>query len=192
MQHLGTQTLETARLILRKTEEDDWQTMFNNWANDARVTKYLTWTPYEIAEQLKNSYHAHLMESQAKPDFYDWKIVLKEPGEPVGSIGVVRLHEEIAAVEIGYCLGYAWWHQGIMTEAFRAVIQFLFNEVGVNRIAAEHDINNPHSGDVMRKCGLQLEGVHRQAGKNTQGIFCDLATYAILKKDYENSKTAAV
>lgn len=192
MQHLGTKTLETPRLILRKTEEADWQPMFANWANDARVTKYLTWQPYESAEQLKNSYHAYLLENQTKDDFYDWKIVLKELGEPVGSIGVVRQREDIAAAEIGYCLGYRWWHRGIMTEAFTEVIRFLFDEVGMNRITAIHDTLNPHSGDVMRKCGLQLEGIHRQASiNNNQGI-CDIASYAILKEDYENRKAAAL
>lgn len=123
------------------------------------------------------------MENRGKPDFYDWKIELKSLGQPVGSIGVTAVHEEIEAVEIGYCLGYDWWHKGIMTEAFRAVIRYLFEEVGVNRIAAQHDPRNPHSGDVMKKCGLQYEGTLRQAGKNTQGV-CDVATYAILKEDY--------
>ena len=190
MQHLGTQTLETARLILRKTEENDWQPMFRNWANDEKVTRFLTWDPYESAEQLKNTYHQYLLENQNKPDFYGWKIVLKDLGEPIGAIDVVNVRDDIEEAEIGYCLGCPWWHRGIMTEAFTAVIRFLLEEVGVNRITAKHDTHNPHSGDVMRKCGLQLEGVHRQVGKNRQG-FCDLAVYAILKEDYENSKTAA-
>lgn len=182
MNHIGTKTLETKRLILRKTLEGDFEPMFKNWANDERVTKYLTWPPYESAEQLKNTYHQYLLESQKKPDFYDWKIVLKEIGEPVGSIGVVALREDVESVVIGYCLGFNWWHKGIMTEAFTEVIRFLFEEVGVNRIEATHDPNNPHSGDVMKKCGLLYEGTSRQAGKNMQGI-CDEAHYAILKEE---------
>ena len=70
-----------------------------------------------------------------------------------------------------------------MTEAFREVIRFLFGEVGVNRIEARHDVNNPHSGDVMKKCGLKFEGTRRQGGKNNQGIV-DLSVYAILREDY--------
>ena len=186
MNHLGTITLETQRLILRKTLEADYEPMFRNWANDERVTRYLTWTPYESAEQLKNTYHNYLLESQQKPDFYDWKIVLKDINEPIGSIGAVGIKEDIKEVEIGYCLGYNWWHKGIMTEAFKRVIRFLFEEVGVNRITAEHDPRNPHSGGVMKKCGLQYEGTSRQAGKNMQGI-CDLSRYAILKEDYFNN-----
>lgn len=69
--------------------------------------------------------------------------------------------------------------------AFTEVIRFLFEEVGVNRIEAKHDPRNPHSGDVMKKCGLQFEGKHRQASKINQGI-CDVMKYAILKEDYKN------
>ncbi|MEE1048419.1 MAG: GNAT family protein, partial [Clostridia bacterium] len=56
MKHLGTVTLETERLVLRKTIESDYEPMFRNWANDERVTRFLTWAPYESAEQLKNTY----------------------------------------------------------------------------------------------------------------------------------------
>ena len=183
MNHLGTKTLETERLILRKTLESDYEPMFRNWANDERVTRFLTWPPYESAEQLRDTYHQYLLDSQKKDDFYDWKIEFKDLGEPIGAIGVVNINQEIDQATIGYCLGYNWWHQGIMTEAFKEVIRFLFEEVGVNRICATHDVNNPHSGDVMKKCGLKFEGILRDGGKNNQGII-DIATYAILKKDY--------
>lgn len=187
MQHLGTKTLETKRLILRKTIDGDAEIMFRNWANDERVTRFMTWEPYETAAQLRSTYHKYLMENRDRDDFYDWKIVLKETGEPVGNISVVEYSEDIAAAEIGYCLGYAWWHKGIMTEAFTEVIRFLFEEAGLNRITARHDVRNPHSGDVMKKCGLLYEGTLRQGGRNIQGI-CDTAVYAILREDYEAVK----
>lgn len=183
MKNLGTVTLETERLILRKTRQNDAEPMFKNWANDERVTKYLTWAPYESVEQLETTYHKFLLENKDKPDFYDWKIELKEIGEPIGSIGVVQLREDVESAVIGYCLGYNWWHKGIMSEGFREVIRFLFEDVGLNRIESYHDPRNPHSGDVMKKCGLVYEGTARQADKNMQGI-CDKVHYAILKGDY--------
>lgn len=182
MNHLGTVTLETERLILRKTEENDWEPMFRNWANDERVTRYLTWRPYESAEALRDTYHRYLMEQCDQPDHYNWKIVLKELDEPVGAISVVSLREDIEEAQIGYCLGVPWWHKGIMTEAFGAVIRFLFDEAGVNRIAASHDADNPRSGAVMKKCGLRYEGTARQGARTNRGV-CDMVTYAILRGD---------
>lgn len=183
MHHIGTQTLETERLILRKTLPGDAEPMFRNWANDPRVTKFLTWEPYESVEQLQSSYHQYLLDNADNPEFYDWKIVLKSLNEPIGAIGVVDKHDDIEEAIIGYCLGFQWWRQGIMSEAFAAVIRFLFEEVGFNRIASHHDVRNPNSGGVMKKCGLQFEGTFRQAGRNIQGI-CDISQYAILREDF--------
>ena len=60
------------------------------------------------------------------------------------------------------------------------MISFLFHDVGANRIESRHDPNNPHSGNVMKKCGMKLEGIAVQSDWNNQGI-CDAAYYAILK-----------
>lgn len=70
-----------------------------------------------------------------------------------------------------------------MAEAVKAVIAFLFEEVGVNRIAARHDVNNPNSGKVMQKAGMKYEGTLRQADRNNQGII-DYAIYSVLKSEY--------
>lgn len=72
--------------------------------------------------------------------------------------------------------------QGYTSEALQAVMNFLFDEIGVLRIEAQHDVNNPNSGRVMKKCGMKYEGTHRHAGRNNQG-FCDLAWYGILASD---------
>ena len=66
-----------------------------------------------------------------------------------------------------------------------AVMDFLFGEVGVNRISARHDPNNPHSGGVMRKCGMKYEGTTRSSDRNNQGI-CDAAHYGILREEWNN------
>jgi len=55
----------------------------------------------------------------------------------------------------------------------------------MNRIEAKHDINNPHSGGVMKKCGMKHEGTSRASDRNNQGI-CDIIQYAILREDWIN------
>ena len=47
MKNLGTVTLETNRLILRKFNIDDGEVMFHNWASDNEVTKYLMWPAHK-------------------------------------------------------------------------------------------------------------------------------------------------
>ena len=186
MKHLGTQSIETDRLVLRKTRLEDAQAMFDNWASDPEVTKYLTWPTHssvDVTKQIAESW----VKGYEDEKFYQWMIELKEIGQPIGSISVVNMDERVEKVEIGYCMGRNWWHKGIMTEALRAVMDFLFIDVGVNRIEARHDPRNPHSGGVMRKCGMKYEGTARQADRNNQGI-CDAAIYAILRSDFSDSR----
>lgn len=180
LKHKGTVTIETPRLILRKAQVADADAMFRNWANDSEVTKYLTWPPHgniEVTEKVLASW----VESYQQDDYYQWMIVLKEIGEPIGSIMASTVGRAQSA-HIGYCIGKAWWHQGIMSEALKAVMDFLFDEVGFHRVEAMHDSNNPHSGGVMKKCGMQYEGTLRQADRNNQGI-CDTSYYGLLKSE---------
>lgn len=182
MNHIGTKTLETERLILRKFKDEDASDLFNNWANDSNVTKYLTWPTHENLDTSKYVIGLWLNE-YSNSDHYNWCIEIKESGQAIGSISVVSIDENVEAVEIGYCIGKEYWDKGIVTEAFSSIIKFLFEEVDVKRIVAKHDTNNPASGAVMKKCGLKFEGVNRKAGKNNTGI-CDMAVYSILKEEY--------
>ena len=182
MKHLGTKTIETERLILRKFTTDDAMDMYKNWASDDMVTKFLTWPTHKDVEASKAVINLWIKESESENN-YQWGIELKDTKEVIGSIGVVNIALDIEAVEIGYCIGKNYWRQGIMSESFKALIDFFFQEVQVNRIEAKHDTNNPGSGKVMSKCGLKFEGIKRKGGINNTGI-CDMAYYAILKSDW--------
>ena len=126
--------------------------------------------------QCHSSYSSEL---DAQPNFYQWAIALQEhPHNVIGSISVVAQNEELDLVHIGYCLGKEWWHLHITSEAFTAIIPFLFEEVKANRIETRHD-----SGRVMRSCGLTYEGTAREADRSNRGIV-DACNYSLLKKEY--------
>jgi len=183
MKHRGTVTIETERLILRRFSIEDADYMFNNWASDAEVTKYLMWTVHSdvfISKAIINSW----IELYQKLEYYNWTVVLKEINEPIGSIAVVEQRDDISMVHIGYCIGRKWWNKGYTSEALKELIRFFFEEVGVNRIESRHDPRNPNSGKVMQKCGLKYEGTMRDADWNNSGI-CDAARYAVLAKDFD-------
>lgn len=183
MKHLGTMKLETDRLLLRQFTLDDAQAMYQNWAGDEEVTKYLTWPAHDRAETSKmvlEDWISHYIEH----DFYQWAIVLKdESAEPIGSISVVKIEEKIQTAHVGYCIGRNWWNQGITSEAMEEVIRYLIVDIGMNRVVSRHDPNNPNSGKVMVKCGMKYEGTKREADWNNQGL-CDCSEYAILSKEY--------
>ena len=180
MNHAGTVQLKTPRLVLRQFQIADAETMYRNWASDPEVTKFMTWPTHSSAD-ISRMVLESWVQDYTRPDFYQWAIELD--GEPIGSISVVHVSKNTETVEIGYCIGKSWWHQGITSEALGAVIGFLFDVVGVNRIQARHDVNNPNSGGVMRKCGMVYEGTMRQSDRNNQGL-CDSCIYGILRSEY--------
>ncbi len=189
MKHLGTKQIETPRLLLRPFRPEDADAMFRNWASDPDVTKYLTWPCHDhvdVSRWVLSDWCSHYGEKT----YYQWAIVPQALGEPIGSITVVGRNDPARWVEIGYCIGKAWWHQGIMTEALSAVIRFFFEQVGVGRVQARHDACNPYSGAVMRKCGMRCEGTMAKAGRSNQGI-CDMVWYGIVKEEYEAQKAGS-
>lgn len=182
MKHCGTKKLETDRLVLRRYTHEDAAAMFQNWASDSEVTKFLTWPPHSN-QNVSQNVTDDWVKQYSNDHYYHWAIVLKENGdEPIGDIAVVHMNEEISMVHIGYCIGRTWWHQGITSEALKAVMDFMFDVVHVNRIESRHDPRNPNSGKVMQKCGMKYEGTLRSSDWNNQGI-CDACYYALLKTD---------
>lgn len=182
MKHCGTQRIETERLVLRRFTADDAEPMFRNWASDPEVTRYLTWPPHADAG-VTGSTLAGWVSSYRQDNYYNWAIVLKDHGsDPIGNISAVDQDDDIASIQIGYCLGKAWWHQGIMSEALKAVMDFFFDEVEANRVECRHAPENPHSGMVMKKCGMKYEGTLRSSHRNNQGI-CDACWYALLRSE---------
>ena len=182
MKHCGTRQIESERLILRRFRLEDASAMYENWASDPEVTKFLTW-PTHASPQISGQLLQSWIPCYEDPRYYQWAIVLKENGDlPIGSISVVKMDEEIAMMHVGYCIGRNWWRRGITSEAMAAVLDFLFDEVGAERVEARHDPCNPNSGAVMRKCGMKYEGTLRSADRNNQGI-CDVCYYSMLKSE---------
>ena len=170
VKHLGTRRIETKRLILRRFTLDDALPMYRNWASDHEATKYLTWQTHENAEQTKSVLESWIS-SYENEDKYIWCIAKKENDEPIGSINAFHYQEKINAMEVGYCISRSYWHQGITSEALGAVMKYLLDEVGIDRIEARHDAINPNSGGVMRKCGMRHEGTRIRAGWTNAGIY---------------------
>lgn len=182
MNHLGTKKLETKRIILRQFEIEDAQGMFDNWASDEEVTKYLSWPAHENID-ISKEYIKSIITEYEEVNTYHWGIEIKEIKQVIGGISVVRRNDNVESVHIGYSIGSKWWNKGITSEALSAVIDYLMKEVKVNRIECRHDTRNPYSGGVMKKCGLQYEGTLRESDINNQGIG-DTAWYALLRRDY--------
>ncbi len=177
----GNPTLETGRLILRTLQAGDAKELFE-YAKKPNVTRYLTWEPHNsISDTLE---YIKMVSDKIKNDQAgEWGIQLKETGEIIGSIGFVLYEQNGSCGELGYVIDDKYWGQGIMTEAIRRVIQFAFENMGLQRVEAVHYPENPASGKAMQKAGMLYEGLLRSK-TFAKDKYWDLKMYAITRNDY--------
>lgn len=158
MNHIGTRYIETNRLILRQLERSDARSFVGNIASDSEVTKFLSGWPENCTVLMMEGILDRWISQYSSLDCYNWAVVLKENGpEAIGQVMVFYWNETTGAPNLSCCIGRRWWNQGIMTEALRAVIDFLIEQVGVQRVEAYHDQDNPASGAMLKKCGMKFE-----------------------------------
>ncbi len=182
MKHMGTQTIKTVRLTLRRFALSDAEAMYKNWASDARVTRFLSWTPHESVETTRTILKSWCA-LYRNHSYYHW--VIEWEGQIVGAVNVVRQSDQHQVAELGYCLGHDFWGRGITAEAVRAVTDYLFAEVGMHRVEIHHATDNPASGRVAEKCGLVAEGILRGATRIGTGEFKDIRVWGILREEWE-------
>jgi len=177
--HKGTNDIRTKRLLLRRYRLTDSEQMFKNYANDERVTKYLPWKIYERAEDTI-PFLQMCINSYENLSTYHWAIEYK--GEMIGGISAMSVDDARKNCEVGYCIGYDYWNKGITTEALAAVIEYLFEEVGMHRIMAKHDVENPASGEVMKKCKMTYEGRFKEYYLRHDGTYSDALVYGLVNR----------
>lgn len=178
IKHIGTNTIETMRLILRNFIPEDTFDMYRNWASDMETLRYLPWGPHSDV----NVTHRRILswvENYKQPNVYNWAIYLKSNRQVIGSISVEMSNEKERSCEVGYCIGKSLWGREIVPEALRAVIHYLFFEVGYRTIFAKYDVQNTASGRVMQKVGMHYERTMYGVGRRRDGSLYDVDMYVI-------------
>ncbi|HCX63559.1 MAG TPA: N-acetyltransferase [Clostridiales bacterium] len=183
MNHAGTITLTTNRLILRRFTVDDTEAVYNNWTSDSEISMYMRWQHHKNIGETESKINDWLTR-YANKNFYQWAITFKDSDEPIGAIGLFVVNEGDMRGDFAYSISRRYWGMGIASEAFKEVLKFAFEIVGFNRIESYHSINNLASGKVMQKAGMKLEGLARQKYKSNVG-FEDSYMYSILKDEFK-------
>ena len=145
--------LNTERLVLRPWREADLED-FYEYAKVDGVGQMAGWNPHRNVEESKTIL-SHFIEGKHV-------FALEYQGKVIGSLGVEKYNEEnypeldsLKGREIGYVLSKAYWGQGLMPEAVKAVINWLFNEQKLDFIIVGHFDRNAQSKRVVEKCGFQ-------------------------------------
>ncbi|KYH06236.1 GNAT family N-acetyltransferase [Chryseobacterium cucumeris] len=168
--------LQTERLILSQLEEKDIPFIVELLQH--RIFSDLTSNiPYPYVENDARSWVEMSKEAFENNTGYTFAIRNKE-GQIIGAIGLHDRDDDKA--ELGYWIGIPYWNKGYVTEAAKAIIDFGFNELKLNKIFATHFPHNPASGRIMEKAGMEQEAVLIKEVKK-DGEYFDLVRYCILK-----------
>lgn len=188
--YLGTPKIETDRLALRKFELKDAQSVFDNWLLDERVSDNRVKAAHKtVSETIERV--TKIVNEYGSEEYCYWAIELKASGELIGEIDLYNFDHATENCEVSYSLGYKWWNKGYGTEALRAVVEFGFRHMNIHKISAAHNIDNPASGKIMSKVGMEQEGIIRHMIRNAKGQYKNCAVYGILHEDYLNMNVSA-
>lgn len=185
--HLGTQRLETGRLILRRGDMRDAEPMFRNWASDRKTVERASRNACQGIEAARE-HMSYLMSNYWRVEFYDWLIELKEIGEAIGTIGLEGIDADQATFKASCVIGREWWGQGIAAEALEAIMEFAFEKLPVKRIIAQRAIDDAQSKRVLQKCGMRFENT---AGDGDAGITGGTCRHSITREEYKANRGAS-
>lgn len=115
---------------------------------------------------------------------YVWAIEYKENGKMIGTIELYSLSHKNRWCELESDMNPEYWNKGLNTEALKAVINFCFTELNLNKVQARCYEKNRGSAKVLQKAGMIYDGVQRQHFYE-EGVFHNIFWYSILRKDFE-------
>jgi len=172
-------TWETARLTARPPTSADAQLLFEQYARDPAVAKYMTWRPHgdvkETLEFLRRCERVWIDGSA-----FPWSLWVKGTGE---FAGLLEIRVSASAVDLGYALAQRWWRHGLMSEALQSVVQWALAQPEIYRVWATCDVENVASARVLERVGMEREGVLRRwlVHPNISEVPRDCLCYSVVK-----------
>ncbi|HAQ07610.1 MAG TPA: GNAT family N-acetyltransferase [Bacillus bacterium] len=170
--------LETDRLVLREIIEDDAGDLFKNFSNKEIINYYGSelMVSREEAFQLIHSFRNNFLEKRG----FRWGIQIKGEKEVIGTIGFHAWSPKNKRAEIGYELHPDYWRKGFAMEAIKAVVDFGYSTMELNRIGAVVFLENRSSNELLKKMAFHKEGILRKYIVQN-GLAYDVNSYSLLR-----------
>lgn len=174
-------TLRTRRLVLRPFTIEDVDDVFE-YASDTEWSRFIpVASPYTVRDAEEFVTRQILKNWDEKPRF-----AIEFNGVVVGSVKLT-VEKLLSIASLRYSIARPCWNRGLTTEAVTAVVDWGFNEFGLQKVYSRMDVENVGSWRVMEKIGMTREGTLRSHGVN-RGIRYDYHYYGILRSEWENRR----
>lgn len=147
--------LKTERLVLRAFTLDDVPNV-KILAGDKKIADVTANIPHPYPVELARDWILSHEKNWKNKELASFAITLAKSNQLIGAISLINIENK--AGELGYWIGVDYWNAGYCTEACRAMIDFGFSRLGLNKIHAHHLTRNPASGKVLLNSGLSHIG----------------------------------
>ncbi|WP_126973411.1 GNAT family N-acetyltransferase [Gynurincola endophyticus] len=174
-------SIKTSRLILDELTLADVPLMVKHLSNPAIAAVTLN-IPYPYSEKDALSWIYHADQCFKAESHFIFAIRQKKDKAFIGCISLA-LDKRHHRTELSYWLAEPFWGKGLVTEAAKSIMYFAFNTLQLNKITANHIVENPASGKVMVKCGMLKEGYLKQH-IHKKDRFYDIVIYGLTKEEY--------
>lgn len=175
--------LETKRLLLRPWRESDAEDLFQ-YARDPEVGPIAGWAPHTSVENSREI----IRDILSAPETY--AVVLKETGQPVGSIGIMIGKASNIGItdsegEIGYWIGAPYWGRGLIPEAACEIMRHGFEDLKLEKIWCGYFDGNLKSKRVQEKCGFKYSHTKENVPCAIEGLIRTEHISCILREEYK-------
>ncbi len=160
LNHIGTQTIETERLLLRRFAYTDDDAMLKYWIADEKIQSMYSEPVYSTKDAVKELLDSYIS-SYERMNYYRWAIIDREIGACIGQIAFFLVDSKNHFAEIEYCIGSDFQCRGYATEATKAIIKYGFEQIHLHKIQICTKTINKPSKRVIEKCGFTYEGTLR-------------------------------
>ena len=166
---------QTERLAGRCPCMDDVPGIFDGWAQDAVVAKYMAWRPHTKRETMEQ-WIASLVAGFGKGSRNEYVLTLRESDKV--PIGMISIRRDGPMASFGYVIRRDMWGKGFAPEALRHLVEWALAQDGLYRAWALCDVSNSASARVMEKVGMKKEGVlhswalHPNISPTPRDVFC--------------------
>jgi len=180
--------LETPRLILRRFRDSDLAS-FMAYRNDREIARYQSWESITRTEAAKFIAQQSRHRPGIPGKWFQFAAEAKAGGDLAGDCALLVIKTTPRIGEIGYTFAREYQHSGLATEAARAVIDFAFGSLALNRVIATTDCRNAASVKLMERIGMRREGhfIHNAWFK---GEWCDEYQYSVLREHWASIRVS--
>jgi len=180
-----TTTIETERLLLKKPTAKDALSEYKIIKSDDFYK--VTHVPKTYTKKMAEEFSKYCAKDFGKGSL-TYFMFLKETGEHIGNIGFATLFKRDNAALGAYLISKDHRRKGYTSEGFKAIMNYAFKEMKLNRISIGHIANNKASEGVIKKMGFEFIGIEKKAVLTGEGKYKDHYIYQMLRTQWKPNK----